>query len=100
MFYLIYVMFYLQGTAAPQQCQEQLLGVLHDQEQHSTPEQQMTGETEQQAPEEQVILEEQEAHEETPEEQEGSWSEDGDVEGAQQGRDQQQQQINYMLVEF
>jgi hypothetical protein len=80
--------FCLQGTAASRQGQEQLLGVLHSQEQHSTTEQQMVGETEQEVPEEeapmeQVTFEEHEAREEAPEEQAGSSSEDSDEEGAQ-----------------
>jgi hypothetical protein len=54
--------FYLQGTVASQQQQEQLLEVLHSQEYHSTPGQQMADMTEPQAPEEH------EAHEEAPEE--------------------------------
>jgi hypothetical protein len=54
--------FYLQDTVASRQHQEQLLEVLHSQEYHSTPGQQIAGMTEPQAPEEH------EAHEEAPEE--------------------------------
>jgi hypothetical protein len=52
--------------------------VLHDQEKHSTPAQQMVGETEEEAHME-------EAHEDAPEEQEGSSSKDSDKDDAQQG---------------
>jgi hypothetical protein len=60
----------------------------------------MAKETESQAPEEQVTPEQQEGCEEAPKEQEGSSSKEGDEEGAKQGGDQQQEQINYRLVEL
>jgi hypothetical protein len=81
---------------------DQLLGVLHGQEQHSTLAQQMVGEAEEEAHVEQVSPKEHETRKEAPEEQDGSSSkDDSDEEGAPWGGDQQpQQQINYMLVEF
>jgi hypothetical protein len=66
--------------------------VLHDQEQHSTLEQQMIKETEQEAAEAEAP-EEQEAHEEAPEEQERSLSMDSD-ECAQQGETNSSNQLH------
>jgi hypothetical protein len=67
MFYLACLIFYLQGTATSQQRQEQLLGVLHDEE-------------EAHVEQETQVEEEAQVEVEAPEEQDGE-EEDGEEEG-------------------
>jgi hypothetical protein len=64
--------FYLHGTGASRQRQEQILRVLHGQDQHSTPVQQMDGEEETHMEQEAIDKEERGLSKDDGEEEEGA----------------------------